>query len=354
MVFMSNFQPNYQHIVHAAQNKTPVRLPLYEHIIDISIMEQIRGERFGHLLSGNMRDKEEFFTRYNGFFKEMGYDVVSFECSTGAVYPESGALGGSRNGVITNRADFDKYPFYQVCDKFFDQYGDIYRALQNTMPEGMKAVGGPGNGIFECVQDIVGYTQLCYISVDDPELYRELFSKVSEVSFSIWQRFLEEFGDTYCLLRFGDDLGYKSQTLISTKDIKELIIPEYKKIVDLVHRYKKPFLLHSCGQITDIMEELITVAGIDAKHSNEDQIATFDFWTGTYGDAIGNFGGVDMDILCRHTPEEIKKYVLRVIKQNIDYKGIAIGSGNSIPSYVPVEGYLAMVDAVREYRGDFS
>ena len=31
-------------------------------------------------------------------------------------------------------------------------------------------------------------------------------------------------------------------------------------------------------------------------------------------------------------------------------KGYAIGSGNSIPDYVPVEGYLAMIDAVKEIR----
>jgi uroporphyrinogen decarboxylase len=28
-----------------------------------------------------------------------------------------------------------------------------------------------------------------------------------------------------------------------------------------------------------------------------------------------------------------------------------LGSGNSIPDYVPVEGYLAMVETAREIRG---
>ena len=31
------------------------------------------------------------------------------------------------------------------------------------MPEGMKAIGGVGYGIFECVQDLVGYEDLCYM-----------------------------------------------------------------------------------------------------------------------------------------------------------------------------------------------
>ena len=31
-------------------------------------------------------------------------------------------------------------------------------------------------------------------------------------------------------------------------------------------------------------------------------------------------------------------------------KGYALGSGNSIPDYIPVQGYQAMIDAVKEIR----
>ena len=31
--------------------------------------------------------------------------------------------------------------------------------------------------------------------------------------------------------------------------------------------------------------------------------------------------------------------------------GFAIGTGNSIPDYVPAESYLNMVEIIREYRG---
>jgi uroporphyrinogen decarboxylase len=33
-------------------------------------------------------------------------------------------------------------------------------------------------------------------------------------------------------------------------------------------------------------------------------------------------------------------------------KGYALGSGNSIPDYVPVDGYLAMIEAARRVRKD--
>ena len=220
------------------------------------------------------------------------------------------------------------------------------------MPDGMRAIGGVGNGIFECVQDLAGYENLQYIGIDDPELYADLFAKVGETNLTIWKRFMEEFGDVFCVLRFGDDLGFKSNTLISHKNIKKHIIPPYKAIIDVVHRFGKKFLLHSCGCIFDVMDDLIN-AGIDAKHSNEDQIAKFEEWVVRYGNRIGNFGGVDTDAVCRLDKQQMKEYIADVLKCCKSRGGIAFGSGNSIPGYVPVDRYLNMIETVREARGDF-
>ncbi|MBO5274428.1 MAG: hypothetical protein J6I45_07430, partial [Clostridia bacterium] len=160
------------------------------------------------------------------------------------------------------------------------------------------------------------------------------------------------YGDIFCVLRFGDDLGFKSNTLLSADDIRTHIIPQYKAIINLVHSYGKPFLLHSCGCIFDVMEDLIA-AGIDAKHSNEDQIAPFPVWVEKYGDRIGNFGGIDTDAVCRLTKSELREYISDVVKQCTGHGGFAFASGNSIPNYVPADNYISMVEIVRELRGDF-
>ena len=350
---MKEFSPDYRHIEKAAKNIETDRLPLYEHNISVGIMEQVLNHRFGDLIQGDDRDVNEFFRQYNRFFQEMGYDIVSYECCIGEVMPGSGCLGRHAEPVIRDRADFEKYPWDTIEQRYFDTYSRYFKALANNMPAGMKAIGGVGNGIFECVQDIVGFTDLCYISMDDRELYQDLFQKTFEVSYRIWDRFLKEFGDTYCVVRFGDDLGYKSNTLLPAEDIKQEIIPRYQKIISLIHSYHKPFLLHSCGCIFELMEDLINVAGIDAKHSNEDVIAPFPEWVERYGDRIGNFGGIDTDMVCRLSKPEMKEYILDVIQKCSHHGGFAFSSGNSIPDYVPVEGYLNMVEIVREYRGDY-
>lgn len=345
------FQPNYQNIVDAAYNRVPQRLPLYEHLVSSKIMEKVLGVSFAHLHEGKGQELDDFFTQYCRFFREMGYDTVSYEGCITEILPGGGALGGGKKGVIGSWEDFEGYPWEQLEDRYFALQGPRFEALRRAMPEGMKAVGGVGNGIFECVQDLVGYMDLCYLREDEPELYEALFHKVGEVSLKIWNRFLREYGDVYCVCRFGDDLGFKSATLLDPNDIRKLVIPQYRKIIEAVHQAGKPFLLHSCGCIFDVMEDLIE-AGIDAKHSNEDQIARFPEWVERYGDRIGNFGGIDTDAVCRLPKAEMERYIRDVVEKCQGHGGFAFGSGNSIPDYVPVEQYKTMVRCVRKLRGE--
>lgn len=348
----TEFTPDYRNIELSARNIEAPRLPLYEHFICTELMETVLSRAFAGLIGGNHADKVEFFRNYCEFFRAAGYDSPSFEgCITGALV-DGGALGAHREGAIKDMSDFERYPWDSIPDRYFELYDDMFTKLAEAMPDGMKAIGGVGNGIFECVQDLTGYINLCFISEDDPELYAALFRKMSALMLDIWTRFMKKpYADAFCVLRFGDDLGYKNNTLLSADDIRRHIIPGYKEVIGLVHSYKKPFLLHCCGCIFNVMDDLIA-AGIDAKHSNEDEIARFPIWVERYGDRIGNFGGIDTDAVCRLSRPEMKDYILEVIAKCKGHGGFAFSSGNSIPNYVPVDGYLNMIRTVREARGD--
>lgn len=344
------FEPDYRKLVLTARNKATPWISLYEHQIDTSIMEQVLGISFAQLYHGDDRDLDRFFQLYCDFYMQMGYDTVSYEEIIGRAMPGSGALGEHKKGVIRDASDFEKYPWESISDTYFQIYGRMFEALRRNLPPGMKAVGGIGYGIFECVQDLVGFEDLCYIRADDPELYSALFRRVGETNLKAWKRLLNDYGDVYCVCRFGDDLGFKSTTLLPPEDIKEHIIPQYRRIIQEVHRAGKPFLFHSCGCIFDVMEDIIDIAGIDAKHSNEDQIAPFPEWVRLYGDRIGNFGGIDTDAVCKLSREDMKEYIQEVVQKSFGHGGFAFGSGNSIPYYVPVNGYLTMIEIIRELR----
>jgi len=347
------FNPDYRNLVNAALNRVSDRIPLYEHIIGDTFIEKAIGKEFAFLHEGDHTSKLKYFRHLCSFFKDMGYDTVSYECCVGSIMPGSGALGQHKDGIIKTRDDYNKYPWEEITDLFFQAFKKSYIALRESMPEGMKAVGGVGNGVFECVQEIVGFEELCIIRSDDEELYADLFARVGDMLCAIWSRFLPEFGDIFCVCRMGDDLGFKSSTLLPPDDIRKFIIPQYKRIVDIVHKHKKPFLFHSCGYIFDVMPDIINIAKIDAKHSNEDQIAPFSKWICDYGSQIGNFGGLDTDALCEINTCDIVEYTTFAYNACVKKgRGVAIGSGNSIPDYVSVDRYYTAIDVIRRLRGE--
>ncbi len=313
-------------------------------------MERILGVSFAGLERGGEAELGEFFSHYCRFWKEMTYDTVSYEVCVTETLPGGGALAAERAGVIQNRRDFEAYPWQDLLRIFWERATPRLDALAASLPPGMKAIGGVGNGVFEISEDLVGFEQLCYMQIDDPELFADLYVRIGDLLVALWATLLERYGNLFCVCRTGDDMGFKSQTLLAPDVLVHHVVPQYTRIVSVVHGADHPYLLHSCGCIFDIMEALIDT-GVDAKHSNEDVIAPYDRWIEQYGSRIGLFGGIDTDHLCRMAPDDIHEFVLENgIRFRETAAGFALGSGNSIPDYVPVDGYLAMVRAARDIR----
>ncbi|MBN1541813.1 hypothetical protein JW992_06675 [candidate division KSB1 bacterium] len=347
-----DFQPDYRHVLAVLENRRPQRLPIYEHLISPSIMAAILRTDFAGLIDGDESDQSEFFRHYCRFFREMTYDTVSFEVCITEILPDHGAIMGGRPGPIQDRQDFERYPWDELPERFWSHAEPQFCRLKENLPPGMKAVGGIGNGVFEISEDLVGYEYLAYLGVEDPELFADLYRKIGDLMETLWTQFLARHLDAFAICRFGDDLGFKTSTLMSPQALRLHVLPQYKRVIDRVHKAERPFLLHSCGHIFSIMEDAIA-AGIDAKHSNEDAVAPFERWIDMYGDRIGLFGGIDLDLLCVEKPETVYE---RVVDLGSHFRaraqGYALGSGNSIPDYVPLEGYLALISAAQKIRAD--
>ena len=81
----------------------------------------------------------------------------------------------------------------------------------------------------------------------------------------------------------------------------------------------------------------------------KDTIVLFD--SEEYGDRLSFIGNIDMDVLTRGTVEDVVNATKYLINNVAPAGGFALGSGNSVASYIPLANYRAMIDTVLEFGG---
>lgn len=240
--------------------------------------------------------------------------------------------------VITDRASFEAYPWPDPdsCD-----YSRLVK-IAPYMPDGMKLmVMGPG-GVLENVISLVGYENLCFMLYDDPDLAGEIFDAVGSRLLRYYERSVVY--DSVGMLMSNDDWGFNSQTFLSVEDMRKYVFPWHKRFVETAHKNGKPALLHSCGYMNDVMEDIIENMRFDGKHSYEDNILPVEESYRRWGDRIAILGGMDIDFITRGTPEAVRARCENMLELTREKSGYALGSGNSIPEYIPWDNYFAMIN----------
>jgi len=217
------------------------------------------------------------------------------------------------------------------------------------LPEGMKMIIdlAPG-GILECVMWLMGYIPFSYALYEDEQLVWDMFERITDDLMKVLKLSLEIPDiDNIGAVMLGDDMGFSHSTMIAPEMLRKFVFPCQKRVADLIHSYDLPMILHSCGNLDEVMDDLIDYVGIDAKHSFEDKIMPVTEVKMKYGNRVALLGGVDMNFICTSNEEEIRKYVDNIIEKCAAHGGFALGTGNSVANYVPLENFFAMIDECR-------
>ncbi len=327
--------------------------PLVEYIVDEFVMAPILEDVLGRPWSGGGPGRESqrrHLDNFIEFWLRMGYDFVRFE--QGLPFPikqilapdtapdssKQRAWSEEHAGSIQTWDDFERYPWPKIEDMDFFSFDYI----NANLPEGMGLLTCHAGGIFEHLSWIMSLEGLGLALIDNPELVQAVSDKIGGLFLKFYSHLLDL--DRVAAIFAGDDMGFRTGTLISPTDLRRYCLPWHKRLAALAHGKGIPYYLHSCGQVEAIMEDLIEDVRIDGKHSFEDAITPVEKFQARYGERIAVLGGLDVHILSISPPEGVRLKTRALIETCGKRGRFAIGSGNSIPSYVPVANYLAMVD----------
>ena len=337
MEYGTRREPDFNNILQVLQGKKPSRPTLFEFFMKMDVYRLVAGDP----PSGD--DPVQMIAYLARAFAACGYDYVTTGGSdllfpTGDTeYRETKSLNA--HACIKNREDFERYPW---PDPDKADYSRLEKAAP-YLPGNMKIMASSPDGLLENVIDIVGYDNLCLMLYDDPELVRDIFDRVGSILLRHYE--ISASFDTVGILMINDDWGFNSQPMLSPAQMREYAFPWHKKMVEVAHKHGKPAVLHSCGQLESVMEDIIEDMKFDGKHSYQDNILPVEDAYRRWGGCIAILGGLDVDFLVRSEPEEITARARRMLEMAEEKGGYALGSGNSIPSYIPPEHYFAMLRA---------
>ncbi len=329
-------KPDFENLLRVLDKKVPKRPTLFEFFLNQPLYRE---------LAGNDVVPDEF-VHVRGFF-HAGYDYCTLGLS-GNLFPraevERAQSYSMNDGVlIRDWESFRAYPFGDPDQLFRYQH---YEGAVRYMEPGMKVLTSGPCGLMENTIRLVGFDNLCFMAFDEPAL-------LAAITDAIGSRLLRYYEICAALPEVGagiinDDWGFNSQTMMRPDDMRKYIIPWHAKMVEAFHKNNKPAILHSCGNLEEVYDDIINVCKFDGKHSYEDKIESVEDAYEHLNGKIAVLGGIDLDFVCRRTPSEVSERCRAMLRRTATRGGYALGTGNSIPEYVPHENFYAMVDCARK------
>lgn len=331
-------EPDFNNILQVLRREVPSRPTLFEFFLNDDIYRMVAGD------PPAQQDPLLHLAYMAKAYAACGYDFVTYWDS--ALYfptAETAAeatISLNSGSCIQNRRQFEEYPW---PDPEKLDYSLLER-IRPLLPGNMKIMLVTPDGLLETVTRLVGYDNLCLMLYDDPDLVRDIFDKIGAIYLRYYE--LGMGYDSVGMQMVSDDWGFNTQTMLAPASLREYVFPWTKKMVEVAHSLQKPSVLHSCGQLEAVMEDIIEDMKFDGKHSYEDKILPVESAYLRWGDRIAVLGGLDVDFLARRTPEEITARARGMLELSVQKGGYALGSGNSIPSYIPPDHYFAMTQAI--------
>lgn len=251
-----------------------------------------------------------------------------------------GAIAYYKDGLLKTSELYDK--FGPIDPKHPARFGAIESAIKNSKNKQGQEFIMPilaGTGVVEATWEGMGLATFSKAIIRDRPFIKRVMKDRADLTIDIIKEM--EHYELPVMLIF-DDYGYKQGPFMNPQTFRELVVPELKRIVNAAHGSGMKLLLHSCGNLNEILDDIVG-AGIDGLHPLE-PTAYMDIIEikKKYGKKITLIGNVSPQDLQDKDPDYIRAYVRKIMEIVPQGGGYIFSSGHSINPAVGATNYVAM------------
>lgn len=225
----------------------------------------------------------------------------------------------TNHGLLTDEKSLAKLVFVELTTRHWDE---LKRLVDEKQEYAVNACITTGIGHIWQTMDL---TAFAVATTENPGLLRAILERYTEWTcqvVSVCNRIGVDFFWSF------DDFAFKTGPMYSPDVLREIVMPYARAVAAEV---KLPWIWHSDGNYMIVLDDILSL-GMNALNPLEPGCIDIEKVSDKYPE-IRLVGGIDVDVLARGTPDEVRQAVRECFdKMNKDGKYMA-ASSNSIPDY---------------------
>jgi uroporphyrinogen decarboxylase len=243
--------------------------------------------------------------------------------------------------------DWEKLSTYKFPDPNAEGYLDYAQRLIRDYADKYIVTSYHFCCLFERAYILRGFENVLMDLADEDERIIELFDRITDFHIRLAKRYIRI--GVNCG-RIVDDYGSQNGMIMSPALWKKLIKPRLAKIYAVYKNAGIPVIHHSCGNITDIIEDLIEI-GMDVLNPVQPKAMDVKQLSERFGTRLTFFGGVcNQEIIPYRTREEIDSNVKYLVETLGKHGRYIIAPSNGIGPDAPLQNVEHFYSAAQKYR----
>ncbi len=241
----------------------------------------------------------------------------------------------------------EKKDFYELKERLNPKSSERYPANWSEVlkehSSGDFPTGLVIRGPFAFGRDFIDFNELMMLFYDDPDFIKEMMDFQADFTIKLWEKALKE--ADVDVIWLGEDMAYKNGPMISPAFVKELLVPNYKKITTFLRdNGVENIFIDSDGNIESILPLLIESGfnGISPVEiaANMDLLKIRD----QYPD-LKIIGGVNKLNIAKG--EEGIDYELKIVEKMLEHGSYIPSFDHSVPPIVSFKNYSIYIEKLK-------
>jgi hypothetical protein len=243
--------------------------------------------------------------------------------------------------------DLRKLDSYQFPNVVAPEKFDVLRPyVTQARDAGKYVVGFDPILLFERMRALLGFEELMVAHYTQSDGLEALLDRLADLEVAVvgeWARI--EGVDAYMTW---DDWGLQTSLQMSPEAFRKYYKPRYAKIVEAAHWQGMHYIWHNCGQIFDIIPDMIEI-GVDVIQLDQPRLMGYDELAGAFGGKICFWNTLDIQwsTIENPTEDEVRAEVSRMVRAFNCFHGgfMARQYPDVLDIEMPYERHLAIYEA---------